>query len=141
MTEDLAQITGMPRFRESLWGEVTYPARARYGPRLQWSVELIAVHAGTVNIDLEDADGSTMPGITLRSGEVAIMKPGCRESYRFDARRPTTHTYCHLAVTALGDRPQIDPPHEFHNCPFSRVLKRTIAPRHVWGCSSLARRG
>ena len=69
-------------------GEVVYPPGGRLGPRRQLDVQLVVVHEGSARIEV---DGAERP--VLRPGWTALLLPGHRERFAFDAGRPTRHSW------------------------------------------------
>jgi AraC-like DNA-binding protein len=86
----LSQID--PRARVSV-GEVVYPPAGRLGPRWQHDVELVLVHAGSARIAVDDD-----PPFVLLPGFVALLLPGHRELFEFDAREDTHHSWVQLNI-------------------------------------------
>lgn len=74
-------------------GEVTYPPGGRLGPRWQHDVELVLVHSGSARITVDDG-----APFALRPGIVALLLPGHREYFEFDAREKTHHSWVQLGV-------------------------------------------
>ena len=69
-------------------GEVVYPPGGRLGPRRQWHVQLILVHAGSALVTVDDA-----PRARLAAGEVGLLLPGHREHFAFADDVPTHHAW------------------------------------------------
>jgi AraC-like DNA-binding protein len=86
-------LIGMQPARVSA-GEVTYPPGGRLGPRWQHDVELVLVHSGSARITVDDD-----APFALHQGSVALLLPGHREYFEFDARTDTHHSWVQLGVT------------------------------------------
>jgi AraC-like DNA-binding protein len=86
----LSQID--PRARISV-GEIVYPPAGRLGPRWQHDVELVLVHAGSARITVDDD-----PPFVLLPGFVALLLPGHRETFEFDAQEDTHHSWAQLNI-------------------------------------------
>jgi AraC-like DNA-binding protein len=69
-------------------GEVVYPPGGRLGPRRQHDVELILVHAGHVDITIDDG-----PPRRLAAGSAGLLVPGHHEHFAFADDRPTRHSW------------------------------------------------
>lgn len=80
----------------AVFGEVTYPAGGRYGPRVQADVQLVVADRGGIRLD---ADGSPL---RLPAGEQVCQWPGSVETWRFDPDRPTTHRWIALSFDAAS---------------------------------------
>jgi AraC-like DNA-binding protein len=80
-------------------GEVVYPPRGRLGPRWQHDIELVLVHTGSARIRVDDE-----PPVVVRPESVALLLPGHRESFEFDTREETHHSWAQLGVA--GEAPE-----------------------------------
>jgi AraC-like DNA-binding protein len=69
-------------------GEVTYPPGGRLGPRRQRDVQLVFVHEGSMTVTV---DAEARP--TQRAGSVSLLLPGHTETFAFDPRKPTRHSW------------------------------------------------
>jgi AraC-like DNA-binding protein len=74
-------------------GEVVYPPGGRLGPRWQRDIELVLLHTGSARITVDEQES-----IDLRPDSVALLLPGHRESFEFDARRETHHSWVQLGI-------------------------------------------
>jgi AraC family transcriptional regulator of arabinose operon len=74
-------------------GEVVYPPGGRLGPRWQHDLELVLLHTGSARITVDEQEP-----IVLRPVSVALLLPGHRETFEFDARRETHHSWAQLGV-------------------------------------------
>jgi AraC-like DNA-binding protein len=79
-------------------GEVTYPPGGRLGPRRQHDVQLVLVHEGSMSMTV---DGLARP--VQRAGSVSLLLPGHRETFAFDAARPTRHSWIQGHVPDIPD--------------------------------------
>jgi AraC-like DNA-binding protein len=79
-------------------GDVTYPPGGRLGPRRQHDVQLVLVHEGSMTVTV---DGSARP--TQRAGTVSLLLPGHTETFAFDTRRPTHHSWVQAHVPDMPD--------------------------------------
>lgn len=66
-------------------GSVTYPPRARLGPRLQYDYQLVAVHAGWVRVAVDGRERD------IPAGYVGLLLPGGTEHFEFGQGRLATH--------------------------------------------------
>jgi AraC-like DNA-binding protein len=74
-------------------GEVTYPPGGRLGPRRQHDVQLVLLHEGSMTVTI---DGVVRP--TQRRGSVSLLLPGHNESFAFDPRGATRHSWIQAHV-------------------------------------------
>jgi AraC-like DNA-binding protein len=74
-------------------GEVGYPPGGRLGPRWQHDVQLVLLHTGSARIAVDDD-----PPFMLHPESVALLLPGHREAFEFDAREETYHSWVQLGV-------------------------------------------
>jgi AraC-like DNA-binding protein len=74
-------------------GDVVYPPGGRLGPRWQHDLELVLVHTGSARITVDDS-----PPQVLRPESVAMLFPGHRESFEFDTREETHHSWVQLGI-------------------------------------------
>jgi AraC-like DNA-binding protein len=77
-------------------GEVVYPPGGRLGPRWQRDIELVLLHSGSARIAVDDE-----PPLVLRPDSLALLLPGHRESFEFDPRVETHHSWVQLGVAGL----------------------------------------
>lgn len=73
------------------FGEVTYVPGGRFGPRQQSGFQLVIVLSGHADIEVDDQE------LHVPSRHVALLLPGCREFFRFDASGPTRHSWCSIS--------------------------------------------
>ncbi|HEX2034117.1 MAG TPA: helix-turn-helix domain-containing protein [Chloroflexota bacterium] len=80
-------------------GTIVYPPGGTYGPRRQRDYQLVLLHRGQVAVQID--------GVTLHVGaqQVALLKPGHREYFRFASQTETHHSWLNL------ERPPL--PHEY----------------------------
>ena len=76
--------------RHVFFGDVVYTPGGTNGPRLQPNYQLILIHQGHVTIEIDAR------AYTLNRGEVALLKPGHREFFRFAETTRTRHSWCHF---------------------------------------------
>jgi AraC-like DNA-binding protein len=79
-------------------GEVTYPPGGRLGPRRQHDVQLVLVHEGSMTVTVDE---QTRP--TQRAGSVSLLLPGHTETFAFDARSPTRHSWIQAHVPDIPE--------------------------------------
>lgn len=79
---------GMPR--RAWFGEVSYPPGGTFGPRWKLHLQLVIIHAGEVEIQLDDQPHQ------LGTGSICLLKPNHREYFHFSKRRPTHHSWADL---------------------------------------------
>jgi AraC-like DNA-binding protein len=93
------QASGLRPLRVSA-GEVTYPPGGRLGPRWQHDLELVLVHTGSARITVDDD-----APVVLRPDSLALLLPGHRESFEFDPREETHHSWVQLGVADAVPEP------------------------------------
>lgn len=91
VSEPLLSETGLPGLPAGVFfGDVVYDPGGTYGPRWQPNYQLVLIHSGHAAVEI---DGLAHP---LGKGEVALLKPGHREFFRFSAETRTRHSWCHF---------------------------------------------
>lgn len=87
-------------------GAVVYPPGGRLGPRRQFDVQLVLLHAGTVRIEVDGTERAL-----LRPGWTALLLPGHVERFAFDPRGPTRHSWvqARIAATPFSALPPAQP--------------------------------
>jgi AraC-like DNA-binding protein len=86
-------------------GQVTYPPGGRLGPRWQHDLELVLVHSGSARIEI-DAAGP----LAIAPDRVALLVPGHRERFEFDANVETHHSWVQVGVADAIPRAVLDAP-------------------------------
>lgn len=71
-------------------GEAVYDLHGACGPRVQRDFELVLLHAGACQLEL---DGRTH---RLRSGVIYLFRPGHHEHFQFSGDTPTHHSFCSI---------------------------------------------
>jgi AraC-like DNA-binding protein len=101
-------LLGLPRPVRANAGEVTYPPGGRLGPRWQHDAQLVLVHTGSARISVDDGEPTLH-----RAESVALLLPGHRERFEFDAREETRHSWVQVG---LADPPDylLDAPRTLH---------------------------
>jgi len=89
----------MATFAFSIHGSISYPPGGSLGPRQTNDHELVWILAGRVIWQVDGID------LVLPSGSLALSRPGTRERWLWDPRRPTRHAYVHFRVRDAGDLP------------------------------------
>jgi len=80
-----------------VFGEVWYEPGGRLGPRFQDDLQFVIVHRGSAEITV---DGQTRK---LPADRVACLRPGHRESFQFDRRERTRHSWVAMGFDADAD--------------------------------------
>jgi AraC-like DNA-binding protein len=99
LLSEIDQRGGLTPLRVSA-GEVTYPPGGRLGPRWQHDLELVLLHTGSARITVDDD-----PPVVLRPDSLALLLPGHRESFEFDPRKETHHSWVQLGVADAVPEP------------------------------------
>lgn len=74
-----------------VFGEIVYGPGSTYGPRRQADFQLVAVLKGEAWVQVDEDE------LVIRQGEVALLRPGRDEFFRFAADRLTHHSWCAVA--------------------------------------------
>lgn len=96
----------------AIFGEVIYAPGGLHGPRTQRDVQLVAIHEGEADIEIEGIEHH------LTANEVALLRPGRREYFRFSQSTRTRHSWCAISPTLLPS----DLRRQIRQLPFSRAL-------------------
>lgn len=100
--ENVSETRMMP----DLWpenmtvGDVVYPPGGVLGPRLQYSIELVMVHTGSMTVWV-DGQRRYAP-----AGSVAILFPDHEERFAFATKTETHHSFTHIWLPNLSDATQ-----------------------------------
>ena len=71
-----------------VFGDVEYGPGGSCGPRVQRDYQLVIVHEGTADIEI---DGTVL---VLDTGQAILLRPGRREHFRFAPTARTRHSWC-----------------------------------------------
>jgi AraC family transcriptional regulator of arabinose operon len=98
-------------------GTVVYRPRGTYGPRAQANYQLVLLHRGAVTVEIDGRPAR------LASGEVALLKPGHREYFRFAREEESHHSWLAL------QRPPLPAPQlaALDEAPFALPISRAMA--------------
>lgn len=95
-------MTGPAWYPESAHaGEVSYPPGGTYGPRIQRDVQIVAVEAGWVDVEVDGARHHFGAGVAF------LLRPGRREFFRFATDAATRHAW--VAGRGRGAPPELPP--------------------------------
>lgn len=78
-------------------GEIVYPPGGRLGPRIQPTIELVMIHAGSMMVCIDQQVH------IAEADSISILFPGHEEQFVFSKTNKTRHSYIHIA---LPDIPQ-----------------------------------
>ena len=84
------------RFTWGGHGLAVYPAGATFGPRTIGDFELVWIIDGDVAWTVDEVEHAAPPGT------VTLVRPGMRDSYRWDERRDSRHGFVHFSVDLAG---------------------------------------
>lgn len=73
------------------FGDIVYEPGGTFGPRLQPTYQLLYLHSGWADVSVGRAQ------YRLGAGDMALLKPGPREFFRFAETTRTHHRWCHFA--------------------------------------------
>jgi AraC-like DNA-binding protein len=75
---------------------IVYPPGGRYGPRVQNDIQLVLLHTGHMEIDI---DGERIP---FEPGHVVLLKPGHQEQFQFSNTKETWHRWIAIRFSTLS---------------------------------------
>lgn len=110
MIKNMSKMT--IRSTRTHFGEVIYAPGGIHGPRTQRDVQLVAIHEGGADIEINGVEHH------LAANEVGLLLPGGREHFRFSRGTRTRHSWCALAPASLPP----DLRQTIRRLPFSRPL-------------------
>jgi AraC-like DNA-binding protein len=87
----LADLSAQPQA-----GTIVYPPGGTFGPRVQLDYQLVYLHRGCVDVEIDGA------WLHLGPGEVALLTPGHREFFRFARTEETHHSWVALRHLPLA---------------------------------------
>ena len=93
------------RFTWGGHGLAVYPAGASFGPRTINEFEFVWIVDGEVAWTVDGVEHATPPGT------VSLIRPGMRDSYRWDPRRDSRHGFVHFRLD-LADA-EVPPPDQW----------------------------
>ncbi len=91
----LSQLDTLPN--RVFFGDVVYEPGGTYGPRIQPDYQLLFIHSGSAEVEI---DGQRHP---LGRGEMALLRPGHREFFRFSETTRTHHRWCNFTWSLSAD--------------------------------------
>jgi AraC family transcriptional regulator of arabinose operon len=84
---------------DSAWaGTIIYPPGGRYGPRIQDDLQLVLLHSGEMEIEIDGTAHRITPG------SVALLKPDHHEQFIFSSRGETWHRWISIHMSVLPGR-------------------------------------
>ena len=77
-------------------GTVVYPPGGKFGPRIQQDLQLVMLHTGSMEIDID--------GIVriIPAGHVTLLKPGHTEKFYFAKDHDTWHRWIGISVKSIS---------------------------------------
>jgi len=85
----ISKMNIMPLASRFVFGSVVYEPGGSLGPRQQSNIQLVLLHRGCVEIDI---DGSHR---RIEAGAMTLLLPGHTERFRFDREEESQHTWIH----------------------------------------------
>ncbi|NIK76327.1 AraC family transcriptional regulator of arabinose operon [Paenibacillus castaneae] len=83
---------------QSAWaGTIIYPTGGRYGPRIQDDMQLVLLHSGEMEIEI---DGKAH---VITPGSVVLLKPEHHEQFAFSKRGETWHRWISIHMNPLSE--------------------------------------
>ncbi len=86
--ENLSGIDGVASAMLVYFGDIRYNPGGSCGPRNQLDFQLVIIYEGEALISVDETE------FWLGPGQVALMKPGCREFFQFSRTQATHHSWC-----------------------------------------------
>ncbi|MFD2612333.1 helix-turn-helix domain-containing protein [Paenibacillus gansuensis] len=81
----------------SVWaGSIVYPPGGRYGPRVQQDIQLVLLHTGMLNIQVDGEARQVQPGTVI------LLKPGHHEMFYFAEEQSTWHRWISIELEPGG---------------------------------------
>jgi AraC-like DNA-binding protein len=77
-------------------GTIVYAPGGVYGPRIQRDIQLVLVHTGKADVTINKKL------YTIPAGQVALLKPGNEEDFRFDSNQETWHRWIAVNMDGLS---------------------------------------
>lgn len=93
----LSEIDTLELPSNVFFGDVVYEPGGTYGPRLQSTYQLLFINSGRATVEI---DGQPHK---LNRGQMALLKPGHREFFRFARETKTHHRWCHFGWRLPSD--------------------------------------
>ncbi|MFI7061269.1 AraC family transcriptional regulator [Kribbella sp. NPDC050124] len=90
-----SSIVSLGDFRPAV---ADYPPGSTYGPRVVPSYELMWLLSGSVTWVWHTDKAGGRRELELVPGMLLLTRPGMRDEYRWDERRPTRHGYVHFDI-------------------------------------------
>jgi len=72
---------------DAFFGEVVYPPGGRLGSRVQRDIQLVMLHEGSCRVRVDGVRHD------VAADQLIVLLPGGRESFRFDAKKPSRHSW------------------------------------------------
>ena len=94
-----------------VFGDVLYAPGGVCGPRIQQDYQLVIMHRGHLNLQL-DREWMQVP-----AGYAILLSPHHREHFHFDPENETHHSWCSMRASALSPR-------------LRRQFRRQLGPLH-----------
>lgn len=73
------------------FGDVHYEARGSCGPRIQKDYQLVTLHEGEAEIQIDKMK------VLVQKGQTILLKPGRREFFQFSKKKMTHHSWCAIS--------------------------------------------
>jgi len=108
---------------DTVIGQVVYAPNGRCGPRSQTDYELVIIHSGECQLNL---DGKPH---TLKVDHVCLLLPSHQEEYAFSPLHDTHHSWCTIAPHAMPTHLKL----KMRDLPFSVPGSETF--NHLLSCS------
>jgi AraC-like DNA-binding protein len=107
-------------FGGSSVGSTLYPPESTLGPRIQAYVQLVFLHFGHVDIQIDSVSHR------LKANNVQLLLPGHEEYFEFDSEQETLHSYVHIPPAVLPIEVQERLAHLPRSIALSRPMENLI---------------
>ena len=99
---DLSNSNFSPATPSIVFGEARYSPGGTCGPRIQHDFQLVAMLNGAAQVELGARSARRV--LEIPEHHVAMLRPGEREHFKFDLRRPVHHSWCALGIDFVTQR-------------------------------------
>lgn len=85
------------RIQSVSFGEITYPPGGRLGPRLQTNLQLVIVHSGQMDVEVDNGR------FLVEENNVMLLLPGHTERFAFSQTQETWHSWVQATIDPFSN--------------------------------------